>query len=105
VIINGQKSAWVSGGSVAEVVVLYTHVEQDGKPIPGISIIVDLDSPGVSRGKPLEKMGLRGLNQGEIFFENVEVPLTHILAGPEDYESFVDATLTEVRHVRHMNTL
>jgi alkylation response protein AidB-like acyl-CoA dehydrogenase len=103
VIINGQKSAWVSGGSVAEVVVLYTHVEQDGKPIPGISIIVDLDSPGVSRGKPLEKMGLRGLNQGEIFFENVEVPLTHILAGPEDYESFVDATLTEANpHVAGM---
>ena len=95
VIINGQKSAWVSGASVAEVVALYTHVEQNGKPTPGISIIVDLDSPGVSRGKPLEKMGLRGLNQGEIFFENVEVPLTHILAGSENYESFVDATLTE----------
>jgi alkylation response protein AidB-like acyl-CoA dehydrogenase len=103
VIINGQKSSWVSGATYAEVCVLYTHVEQKGKPVPGITIIVDLDSEGVTKGKPLEKMGLRGLNQGEIFFDNVEVPLSHIIAGPDKYEDFVTATLTEANpHVAGM---
>jgi acyl-CoA dehydrogenase len=103
VIINGQKSAWVSGATYAEVCVLYTHIERDGGTGPGIAIIVDLDSKGVSKGKPLEKMGLRGLNQGEIFFENVEVPASHIIAGPDTYEDFVTATLTEANpHVGAM---
>jgi alkylation response protein AidB-like acyl-CoA dehydrogenase len=103
VVINGQKSAWVSGATYAEVCVLYTHVEQNGVSGPGIAIIVDLDSAGVSKGKPLEKMGLRGLNQGEIFFDNVEVPLSHVIAGPEKYGEFVTATLTEANpHVGAM---
>jgi alkylation response protein AidB-like acyl-CoA dehydrogenase len=103
VILNGQKSAWVSGATVAEVCVLYTHVERDGKVGPGISVIVDLDSDGISRGKPLEKMGLRGLNQGEIFFDNVEVPLDHVISGPDEYEDFVTATLAEANpHVAGM---
>ena len=101
VIINGQKSAWVSGASYAEVCVLYTRLEQDTDS--GITIIVDLDSDGVSKGKPLEKMGLRGLNQGEIFFDNVEVPISHIIANPDEYDDFVTATLTEANpHVAGM---
>ena len=103
VFISGQKSAWVSGATYAEVCVLYTHVEQNGATGPGIAIIVDLDSDGVSKGKPLEKMGLRGLNQGEIFFDNVEVPLSHVIAGPEQYNDFVTATLAEANpHVGAM---
>lgn len=103
VTINGQKSSWVSGATYAEVCVLYTHVEQNGVTGPGIAIIVDLDSAGVSKGKPLEKMGLRALNQGEIFFDNVEVPLSHVIAGPDEYRDFVTATLTEANpHVGAM---
>lgn len=103
VIINGQKSAWVSGATIADVCVLYTLVEQDGVTGPGMAIIVDLDSKGVAKGKPLEKMGLRGLNQGEIFFDNVEVPLSHVIAGPDTYSDFVTATLTEANpHVGAM---
>jgi acyl-CoA dehydrogenase len=93
VIINGQKSAWVSGALTAEVCILCTHVEQNGQTGPGTAIIVDMDSPGVSRGKPLEKMGMRALNQGEIFFDNVEVPVSHVIAGPESYKEFVLKTL------------
>ena len=37
-------------------------------------IVVPLNLPGVSRGKPTNKTGQRALNQGEIFFEDVRVP-------------------------------
>jgi alkylation response protein AidB-like acyl-CoA dehydrogenase len=103
IIVNGQKSAWVSGGTVAEVCALYCFVEENGVVKPGISLIVPLNLPGVTRGKPLEKMGLRALNQGEIYFDNVEVPISHLLAGPDQYEDFVRHTLAEANaHVGNM---
>jgi acyl-CoA dehydrogenase len=103
IIVNGQKSAWVSGGTIAEVCALYCFVEEDGKSRPGVSLIVPLNLPGVSKGKALEKMGLRALNQGEIYFDNVEVPISHLLAGPDQYEDFVRHTLAEANvHVANM---
>jgi acyl-CoA dehydrogenase len=103
IIVNGQKSAWVSGGTVAEVCALYCFLEEDGKTRPGVSLIVPLDLPGVTKGKALEKMGLRALNQGEIYFDNVEVPISHLLAGPDDYNDFVRHTLAEANvHVANM---
>lgn len=37
--------------------------------------VLPLDLPGISRGKPLDKMGMRALNQGEIIFEDKNVKL------------------------------
>jgi alkylation response protein AidB-like acyl-CoA dehydrogenase len=103
IIVNGQKSAWVSGGTVAEVCALYCFVEEDGVAKPGVSLIVPLDLPGVTKGKALEKMGLRALNQGEVYFDNVEVPISHLLAGPDTYVDFVRHTLAEANvHVGNM---
>jgi alkylation response protein AidB-like acyl-CoA dehydrogenase len=95
VVINGQKAAWVSGAMTAEVCALYTHAEIDGKVRPGLVVIVPLDLPGVTRGKPLEKLGLRALNQGELYFENVAVPLSNVIAGPDNYADMVYHTLAE----------
>jgi alkylation response protein AidB-like acyl-CoA dehydrogenase len=95
VVINGQKAAWVSGAVTAEVCALYTHAEIDGKVRPGLVIIVPLNLSGVTRGKPLEKLGLRSLNQGELYFENVVVPVSNVIAGPDDYVDMVYHTLAE----------
>jgi alkylation response protein AidB-like acyl-CoA dehydrogenase len=104
IIINGQKSAWVSGAMTAQVCALYCHIEEAGETKPGAAVIVPLDLPGVSRGKPLDKLGFRSLNQGELFFDHVKVPISHLLVGSEDYRSFVDQTLTEANvHVANVS--
>ncbi|PKP71974.1 MAG: acyl-CoA dehydrogenase [Alphaproteobacteria bacterium HGW-Alphaproteobacteria-5] len=98
VIINGQKSAWVSNGTVAELCVLYCGLQgNNGEFVPsqGVCVIVPLDHPGVSRGRPLEKLGQRALPQGEIFFDQVEIDIDHLLAGPEDYLRAVYAIHTD----------
>lgn len=96
VIINGQKSAWVSGAITAQVCSLFCHyADESGKTRPGVAVIVPLDLPGVSRGKPLNKLGLRGLNQGELYFDNVEVPISHLLAGPDKYQELAHHMLCE----------
>ncbi len=96
VIINGQKSAWVSGAPIAQVCALFCHyADETGATRPGVAVIVPLDAKGVSKGKPLEKMGVRGLCQGELYFDNVEVPLTHLLAGPDSYNELAYRMLSE----------
>ena len=98
VIINGQKSAWVSNGSIAQVCILYCAADLgNGKTDPqqGYVILVPMDTDGISRGKPLDKMGQRALNQGEIYFDNVELPLDYVLAGPENYQRALYCIHTE----------
>lgn len=46
----------------------------------GIAFLMPLDLPGISRGKPLEKIGQRSLPQGEIRFDNVRVPRRFVMA-------------------------
>ncbi|MFW6126017.1 MAG: acyl-CoA dehydrogenase family protein [Chloroflexota bacterium] len=73
-IINGQKSAWVSNGTIATHAALFLTMD----PAKGMGACalasVPLDLPGVTRGKPLDKLGQRALNQGEVFFDNVRIP-------------------------------
>jgi acyl-CoA dehydrogenase len=87
VIINGQKAAWVSNGVIAEVCILYCVADTGSGPDTrrGCVVIVPLDAKGVSRGKPLDKLGQRALNQGEVFFDNVKLTKEHLLAGPDQY--------------------
>jgi alkylation response protein AidB-like acyl-CoA dehydrogenase len=91
IVINGQKSAWVSNGTIAEVCILYCAADTGAGPDTqnGCVLIVPLDAKGVSRGKPLDKLGQRALNQGEIFFDNVRIPKDHVLAGPENFQEAV----------------
>ncbi len=91
IVINGQCSAWVSNGAVAQVALGYLSADYgdgyfDGNGRPhGVSVIIPLDLPGVSRGKPLEKMGQRALPQGEIYFDNVKVPRRFAIALQDEY--------------------
>lgn len=94
VILNGQKAAWVSNGTTAQFCTLFTTFDR-GQGREGVNIYVPLDLPGVSRGKPLDKMGQRALPQGEIFFDNVAVPTRFIAAGPEQYADAVYDILCE----------
>lgn len=86
IVINGQCSAWVSNGAVAQVALAYIaadygdgYFDTDGRP-HGVAVIIPLDLPGVSRGKPLDKIGQRSLPQGEIYFDNVKVPIRFAVA-------------------------
>ncbi len=73
-ILNGQKAAWVSNGSIATHGFVHLNIDSSmGMRGDGIAL-VPLDLPGITRGKPLNKLGQRPLNQGEIFFNDVKLP-------------------------------
>jgi len=78
-ILTGQKSAWVSDGTIATHATVHVNLEPS-KGMHGTGIcVVPLDLPGISKGKPLNKMGQRPLNQGEIFFEEVKIPKKYMV--------------------------
>tara|TARA_R110000868_G_scaffold55125_1_gene171495 strand:- start:38485 stop:39933 length:1449 start_codon:yes stop_codon:yes gene_type:complete len=91
VVLNGQKAAWVSNAPTAEVCVLFCSADTgDGADTQhGVCILVPMDAPGVTRGKPLDKIGQRALPQGEVYFDNVELTTDYLVAGPEDYQRAV----------------
>ena len=37
-------------------------------------------------GRRLDKLGQRALNQGAVIFDNVVLPVSNVLAGPDDYQ-------------------
>ncbi|MBI5503964.1 MAG: acyl-CoA/acyl-ACP dehydrogenase [Deltaproteobacteria bacterium] len=93
-IVDGQKAAWVSDGTIAQVAALFCTVDPSKGLAGGGVCIVPLDLPGVSRGRPLDKVGQRALNQGEIFFDAVRVPAEYMVVGPDVYQMVVEGVLT-----------
>ncbi|MGD0486894.1 MAG: acyl-CoA dehydrogenase family protein [Syntrophorhabdales bacterium] len=92
-VIFGQKAAWVSGGPMAKTILLMCQVEPSmGHAGSGI-FVFSLDRPGVSKGKPLNKIGTRDLCQGEVYFHEVRVPKESMIIGPDRYEGALAAHL------------
>ncbi|RIL05054.1 MAG: acyl-CoA dehydrogenase [Proteobacteria bacterium] len=92
-VIRGQKSAWVSNGTIATVAALFCTVDPSQGFEGGGVALVPLDLPGVSRGRPLDKLGQRALNQGEIFFDEVRIPESYMVVGKEAYGFVVEQVL------------
>jgi len=89
IIISGQTAAWISNGTIAQVAALCVPADYgdgiigaDGNPNRAV-IIVPLDGPCVSRGKPLDKIGQIPLPQGEIFFDELRVPRSYAVCQNE----------------------
>jgi alkylation response protein AidB-like acyl-CoA dehydrogenase len=93
-VIQGQKAAWVSNGTIATVAALFCTIDPSHGFQGGGVCVVPLDLPGVSRGKPLDKLGQRPLNQGEIFFDEVRIPEEYMIVGADAYGSVVEMVLT-----------
>lgn len=76
-ILNGSK-AFICGGSVSGIYACMVRTGGEGPQ--GIScILVEKDTPGLTFGKPEEKMGWRNLPTTMVFFENCRVPVTNLI--------------------------
>ncbi|MFQ5698904.1 MAG: acyl-CoA dehydrogenase family protein [Myxococcota bacterium] len=92
-LIRGQKAAWVSNGSIADIAVLFCVLDPAQGQKGGGVFLAPLDLPGVSRPRPLDKLGQRALNQGEIFFDDVRIPARYMAMGPDGYSVALEMML------------
>jgi isovaleryl-CoA dehydrogenase len=72
-ILNGSK-IWITNGTVADVFLIYAKYE--GKIT---AFIVEKSFKGFSSGPKIDKLGMRGSQMCQLFFENVEVPKENLL--------------------------
>lgn len=76
-VINGEK-LWITSGDDAGVVVVWAKTGPvDSKAIS--CFLVEAGTPGMSAGRPEEKMGLRSSHTVPLSFQEVEVPESALL--------------------------
>ena len=78
-VINGSK-CFITNGGVAELYTVFALTDPE-KGARGMSaFVVPRETPGIVIGKEENKMGHRASNTCEIFFEDVKVPASNMLA-------------------------
>jgi acyl-CoA dehydrogenase len=79
-VVNGQKT-FISNGIHANLVVVAVKTDPHAKPAhKGVSLLVIEDgTPGFSRGRKLNKVGLHSQDTAELIFEDCRVPKANLL--------------------------
>ena len=72
-LINGTKM-WITNATQGDWVCLLANTSDGNVHANKSLIIVPLDTPGIEVSKPLNKLGMRASDTGQIFFDNVRVP-------------------------------
>lgn len=82
-LVNGIKN-WITNATNAKTCVLFATSDKSKKH-KGISALVhDMTLPGISLGKPEEKMGIRGSSTASIIYDNVKMPKDALLLNNGD---------------------
>ena len=86
-VVNGSK-IFITNGAQADMVLTVVKTDPE-QAAAGISlVIVPTDTPGFSRGKVLDKIGMKGQDTSELFFEDVRIPVANLL-GDQEGQGFI----------------
>jgi acyl-CoA dehydrogenase len=77
-VINGQK-VFISNGQSCDILVLATKTDSAAGAKGVTLFIVEGDRPGFKRGRNLEKLGMKGQDTSELFFEDIRIPASNML--------------------------
>lgn len=85
--INGSK-IFITNGQSADLIIVVARTS-DAPGAKGISLIAveTADLPGFRRGRNLKKLGMKGNDTAELFFDDAKVPLTNLI-GHEEGQGF-----------------
>ena len=77
-VISGQK-VFISNGQLCDVIVLATKTDSAAGAKGVTLFLVDTSLPGFRRGKNLHKLGMKGQDTSELFFDELRVPASAML--------------------------
>jgi len=79
-VLNGLKT-FISNGQIGDLFIVVAKTNPDAQPPhKGISLIlVEAATPGFVRGRKLDKVGLKGQDTSELFFQDCRVPASNLL--------------------------
>lgn len=84
-VVNGTKH-WITGGGISRTNLIFARIQDKDGNDQGIGgILVDKGTPGFTVGRVEAAMGLRGIPEAELIFEDCEVPAANlVLRDPKD---------------------
>ncbi|NNG96763.1 acyl-CoA dehydrogenase family protein [Gordonia araii] len=86
-VIDGSKT-FITNGQQADLIIVVAKTDPN-EGAKGISLIlVEADREGFRRGRVLDKIGQRGQDTSELFFDGVRVPQSNLL-GTEEGQGFI----------------
>jgi acyl-CoA dehydrogenase len=81
-VVNGAKT-FITNGAQADVVLVAAKTDPE-EAASGISlVIVPTDTPGFKRGRVLDKIGMKGQDTCELFFDDARIPAANLLGEKE----------------------
>ncbi|MFJ9707250.1 acyl-CoA dehydrogenase family protein [Streptomyces sp. NPDC101234] len=80
-LLNGAKT-FITNGIQADLVVVAARTDPSAGSKAISLFVVERDTPGFSRGRKLEKIGLHGQDTAELFFHDARVPAANLLGEP-----------------------
>lgn len=79
-VINGSK-IFITNGYLCDMAIVVCKTGHSDKGSANLSLlIVEADRVGFTKGKPLNKIGMKGQDTCELFFDNVRVPKENLIA-------------------------
>ncbi|WP_266362569.1 acyl-CoA dehydrogenase family protein [Tellurirhabdus rosea] len=80
-ILNGQKM-WITNGGFADVYIVFAKIDEgNGQTDKNLSaFIVEKDFGGITMNEPEKKMGIKGSDTRQIFFNDTKVPVENLLS-------------------------
>lgn len=86
-VINGSKT-FITNGAQADLIIVVAKTDPT-QGAAGVSLVlVEADRAGFRRGRVLDKIGQKGQDTSELFFEDVRVPVTNLL-GTQEGQGFI----------------
>ena len=82
-VLNGTKR-FITNAPYADVFTLFARTDPDSRTASGVTaFLVEARSPGITLGPPDRKMGQRGAKTCDVILDDVRVPASSIIGGPE----------------------
>jgi alkylation response protein AidB-like acyl-CoA dehydrogenase len=97
-VLNGSKT-FITGGVQADLVIVVARTSRsEADRRAGLTLlVVDESMAGFSRGRNLDKLGLKSQDTGELFFDNMRVPVANTLGTPGNAFAYLTANLPAER--------
>ena len=77
-VLNGSKT-YITNGSIADIILVYAKTDFNKKNKGITAFVIETDNPGFKVVSKLKKMGYRGSQTTELFFEDFKVPAENVL--------------------------
>lgn len=91
-VLSGSKT-FVTNAPLADVFVVFATSDPAEGSAAISAFLVDADTPGLSRGRPFDKMGLRTSPMSEVGFSDCEVPESSLLGRPNAGMAIFNASM------------